>query len=429
MTSTVNRAATALRRSFAIEAIVATAIALTLLAVWFREPLTTRRIELGPQSQGKLFYAYNYGDQPTGGNSTVTADPKNPLALSCLLGSAYEWPYCGLGLLFDLTHQGKGFDLSGYGSIALHLSYQGSATYIRVAIKDHDPRYRALRTMADKVNEATYPVRNGDQLITLNLADFAVAEWWKNETHASGELARPSFRNVIAMELIAGNDGKTGLQQMRIEGISITRQIVSAQLWYGAIAACWLLLIGGILLFRRRQMASLRKSSEDALRTSEQLYRGIMQASTDAIVLLDSDGYVHLVNDAAFEAMELDSAERVLDKHWTRLWRDESGRMVSEHLERAERDGTSRFRAFCATSKGTPKWWDVVIAAMYDEDGALKGMLTISRDITREREKSEQLQWASMTRSPSSPTAAHSRRGSRPRSRARRNRATRSVCC
>jgi diguanylate cyclase (GGDEF)-like protein/PAS domain S-box-containing protein len=395
VTGFVNRGANALRRTFAIEAIVATAIALTFLAVWFREPLTTRRIELGPQSQGKLFFAYNYGDQPSGGNSTVTADPDDPLALSCVLRPAYEWPYCGLGLLFDLNHQGKGFDLGSYESIALRLSYRGSASYIRVAIKDHDPRYRALPTTADKINQATYPVHNGDQLITLSLADFAVAEWWRNQTHASGELARPSFRNVIAMELIAGNDGKTGVQTMRVEAISIKRQIVSAQQWYGAIAGFWLLLIAGILLFRRRQIASLRKSSEDALRTSEQLYRGIMQASTDAIVLIDSTGHVTLVNDAAFEAMELDSAERVLGKHWTRLWRDDSGRMVAEHLERAERDGTSRFRAFCATSRGTPKWWDVVIAAMYTEDGALKGMLTISRDITREREKSEQLQWAS----------------------------------
>ena len=395
MRGILNRGATALRRAFAIEAVVATAIALTFLAVWFREPLTTRRIELAPQSQGTLFYAYHYGDQPSGGDSTVTADPDNPLALSCVLGPAYEWPYCGVGLLLDLDHRGKGVDLSSYGSIALHLSYQGSASYIRVAIKDHDPRYRSLPTTADKINQATYPVRNGDQLITLSLADFAVAEWWRDQTHASGELARPSFHNVIAMELIAGNDGKTGLQTMRIERITITRQIVSAQFWYGAIAACWLLLVAGILLFRRRQIAALRKASEAALRTSEQLYRGIMQASTDAIVLVDSEGRVKLVNDAAFEAMELDCAERVLGKHWTRLWRDESGRMVAEHLERAERDGTSRFRAFCATSKGTPKWWDVVIAAMYDEDGALKGMLTISRDITREREKSEQLQWAS----------------------------------
>ena len=165
--------------------------------------------------------------------------------------------------------------------------------------------------------------------------------------------AATALRRSFAVEAIVATAILLTLLAARFrDAISTEHHIAGTQLWYAAIGGCWLLLIGGILLVRRRQIASIRKASEDALRTSEQLYRGIMQASTDAIVLLDSEGYVKLVNDAAFEAMELDSAERVLGKHWTRLWRDESGRMVADHLERAEKDGTSRFRAFCATSRG-----------------------------------------------------------------------------
>ena len=384
-----------LRGAFAVEAIVATALALTLAAAWFREPLTTRTMEFGPKSQGKAFFAYDYADGPSGGTSVVERDSRDPLALRCTLNPTYEWPYCGLGLLFDLRHQGRGIDLTGYDEIKLRLTYEGSAGVFRFAIKDHDPRYRVLAATTDKVNQATYTVRNGEQVIPMSLADFAVAEWWKDQTKASGELARPSFANVIALEFIAGNDGKTGLQQFRVERISFRRHLVSAEAWYGGIAGLWIALIASILLFRRRQMRGMRQSANDALRASEQLYRGILQSSTDAIVLLNSQGYVELVNDAAFEAMELDSAERVLGKHWTRLWQDESGQLVGEALEKAERDGTARFRGFCATSKGTPKWWDVVIAAMRHDDGTLKGMLTIARDVTREREKSEQLKWAS----------------------------------
>jgi diguanylate cyclase (GGDEF)-like protein/PAS domain S-box-containing protein len=374
---------------------VALGLALTITAVWFRGPLTTRTLELGPDAQGKSFFAYNYGDQPSGGASTVEADPKDPLALSCRLSPAYQWPYCGLGLLFDRDHHGRGIDLTGYGEIELNLAYRGSAGLMRFVLKDHNTRYSTLAAAADKVNQATYAVHQGDQIIPLSLADFAVAEWWRSETGASGELARPSFGNITAMELIAGNDGKTGPQQFRIERISFRRQIVSAEHYYAAIAVCWVLLIACILLFRRRQLRGMRQSAEQALRASEQLYRGILQASTDAIVLLNDRGYVELVNDAAFEAMELDCAERVLGKHWTRLWRDESGQLVGEELEKAERGGTARFRGFCATSKGTPKWWDVVIAAMRHADGSLQGMLTIARDVTGEREKSEQLKWAS----------------------------------
>ena len=48
--------------------------------------------------------------------------------------------------------------------------------------------------------------------------------------------------------------------------------------WYAGIALSWLLLIASILLFRRRQLRGMRRSAEQALRASEQLYRGIMQA-------------------------------------------------------------------------------------------------------------------------------------------------------
>jgi diguanylate cyclase (GGDEF)-like protein/PAS domain S-box-containing protein len=384
-----------LRAACAVETIVAAALALTVAAVWLREPLTTRTLEFAPESQGTAFFAYHYGDGPSGGASIVEADPEKPLSLRCILSPIYQWPYCGLGLLFDRDHQGRGIDFTGYGEIKLRLSYKGSAGFIRLVLKDHDPRYAALAAASDKVNQAVYPVRNGDQIIPVNLADFAVAEWWKDQTRASGELARPSFTNVTAVELIAGNDGKTGLQEFRIDEISFRRQAVSAEGWYTGLALCWVALIGSILLFRRRQLRGMRHSADEALRASEQLYRGIMQASTDAIVLLNDQGNVELVNDAAFEAMELDCADRVLGRHWTRLWRDESGDLIGAELEKAERDGTARFRGFCATSKGTPKWWDVVIAAMRHDDGRLKGMLTIARDVTGERERSEQLQWAS----------------------------------
>ena len=383
-----------IRGTFAVEALVGVAIVLTCGAVLFREPLTSRTVEWTATSEGKAFYAYSYADQGNGGTSTAVLD-SHALTLRCDLRPTYQWPYCGLGLLFDRDHQAHGIDLDTYRRVKLHLTFSGSGTMIRLALKDHDPRYRALASADDKVNQASYPVRNGEQTLRLSLDDFAVADWWKDKTRASGELARPSFANVVALEAVAGSDGKLGPQMIRIDRISFTRQLVSAETWFGAIAAFWLFLMAIILLLRRRQMRALRDSAARALEASEQLYRGILQASADAIVFLNPSGFVDLVNDAALRSMELEAAEQVVGKHWTRLWRDDSGKLVAEHLQVAERDGTSRFRGFCATSKGAPKWWDVVIAAMRNEDGSLKGMLTISRDVTNEREKSEQLEWAS----------------------------------
>ena len=379
------------RRASAGEWAIAIAIALTIFAVVFREPLATRTIEVGPQSAGKAFDFYTYGDKSAGGTSTAEFGPRKPLSWSCMLRPTYAWPYCGFGLLFDRTHEGRGLDLSQYRNINLRLVFHGSAKLVRLSLKNHDPHYQA-----DKVNEATVAIRDGEQNLPVTLDDFAVAEWWKNETKASGDLAHPSFENVVALEIINGSDGQLGRQDFRIERISFEREIVSVQTWYGAIALCWTVFIASLLFFRRRQITAMRQSAEQTLKDSERLYRGILEASTDAIVLLNPDGYVQLVNDSAVAAMELDRADRVVGKHWTRLWRDESGEAVARALQRAESSKSAvRFREFCATSKGTPRWWDVVVAPMHNDDGSPKAILTISRDVTSDRQKSEQLKWAS----------------------------------
>src|SRR3546814_6549088 len=44
------------------------------------------------------------------------------------------------------------------------------------------------------------------------------------------------------------------------------------------------------------------RAAEAALRASELLYRGVLEASADCIEIIDLDGQVHLVNSQALEA-------------------------------------------------------------------------------------------------------------------------------
>ena len=389
------RACRILRWAVSVEMMVAAAIALTAFAIAYREPLTRDALEFGPEAVGQAFDSYSYDDSSNGGSSTVAFDHRRPFAWTCDLRPKSQWPYCGFGLLFDRDQSGRGIDLRGYERIDLKLVYRGDGKMIRVALKDRDPRYQSLDKPLDKVNQASFPIRNGAQTVPLTLGDFTVAEWWKDQTMAPAELARPSFRNIVSMEIITGSDGKLGPQQFRIERISVERHLVSTEAWFAGIALCWMVLISVMMLHRRRQIARLKRSAEQALRESERLHRGILQASTDMVVLLDPDGRVEFVNGAGVEAMELNDAGLVLGKHWSRLWRDESASVVAAALDRTARGETARFRAFCKTSKGTPKWWDVVMAPMLDDQRNLKGLLTISRDVTQEREQSDQLRWAS----------------------------------
>lgn len=389
------RCFSAVRRTMSVESIVAIAVALTLAATFFREPLTSDNLVITPALVGSTIESYTFDDRTNGGASRVAADSKTPLKWTCALSTRFAYPYCGFGVSLDAKAKGHGLDLSGYESIDLKLDYEGAANAVRVLLKDQNPQYLIQGKSVDKPNQASFPVRKGGQVIPMNLADFGVADWWKEATRAAPKVARPSFGNIVAFEIVTGADSGPGVQRIQIRQMTFHHHWISAQAWFGAIALCWLALIVSMLLYRRRQIEAIQRAGETALRESERLYRGILESTSDAVIVLDPAGDVRLVNNAGIAAMEFGSAEEVAGRHWTRIWRGESTEAVGAALNEAAKGKTSRFRVHCATSAGTPKWWDVVVAPILCDSGALKALLTTSRDITGEREKSDQLKWAS----------------------------------
>lgn len=372
--------------------LIALALIASAAAVFEREALTKETVEFGPAVNGKAYYAYTFADASDGGQSSISTSPSDPLSWRCVLRSGEAWPYCGFGLLFDTKHRGRGFDFSRYEGLTINLAYQGAGRLIRVSLKNDDGLNSRFSSKAEQV---TLPVRQGDQPLEVKFSDLAVPDWWKDRTRASGEHARPALGNIIALEVISGADGVPGPQVFRVRSVTFERQILSIEAFYSIMAASWFMLIAAILLCKRRQMRLIRRSAQETLRTSEQLHRGILEATTDMIVLLSPEGMVELVNGPGVKSMELESANQAVGKHWTRLWRDPSAVRVQHGLDEAAAGKTARFRAYCSTSRGTPKWWDVVVAPMNHSDGRLKGLLTISRDISEERAKSERLKWAS----------------------------------
>jgi diguanylate cyclase (GGDEF)-like protein/PAS domain S-box-containing protein len=133
----------------------------------------------------------------------------------------------------------------------------------------------------------------------------------------------------------------------------------------------------------------------EALKASERLHRGFLEASADCICILSPDGRIEFTNAPGLRAAEIDSLDDIRGKHWTQFWQRKSGAMITGALARAKAGDTVRFRSFCPTAKGSPRWWDVVLTPMPDESGTVKGLLAICRDVTSDREKSEQLKWAS----------------------------------
>jgi len=106
--------------------------------------------------------------------------------------------------------------------------------------------------------------------------------------------------------------------------------------------------------------------------------------SRDCVKVLDIAGKIVSFNDDGLRIMEIDHLDQVLGAFWTDLWPADLRSLAVEGLTTAKLNGVSSFRAPCPTAKGTPKWWDVTIAAI---SGLAPTFVVISRDVTDQHAK------------------------------------------
>ena len=125
-----------------------------------------------------------------------------------------------------------------------------------------------------------------------------------------------------------------------------------------------------------------RKRAEEVLRQSEEFRKQVLESSRDCIKVLDLNAQILYINAGGLCLLEIDDLTPYLNTNWVNFWQDESRQKVEAAIAVAKSKETSRFLGFCLTAKGTPKWWDVIVTPMLDQEGQVNQLLATSRDIT-----------------------------------------------
>lgn len=109
----------------------------------------------------------------------------------------------------------------------------------------------------------------------------------------------------------------------------------------------------------------------------------LFQVSLDCIKVVSLDGYIVQVNPGAADALELENVDDICGEKWVELWPEESRLVVLDAIAGATRGERVQFAAFCPTAKGTPRWWDVIVSPVSNNDsGEIQRLLAVSRDVT-----------------------------------------------
>jgi len=130
---------------------------------------------------------------------------------------------------------------------------------------------------------------------------------------------------------------------------------------------------------------------EQELRASEERFRLLVEGTKDyAIFMLDPEGKVVTWNPGAERAKGY-RADEIIGRHFSCFYpEDEVRRGIPQRmLETANAEGRSEDIGWRVRKDGSQFWADVVITALRDEAGRLKGFSKITRDITEQKQAEE----------------------------------------
>lgn len=145
---------------------------------------------------------------------------------------------------------------------------------------------------------------------------------------------------------------------------------------------------GVVLTFRD---ISERKAAEVALRMSEEFNRTVLESSPDCVNVLDAEGCLLMMNKRGLALMEIDDFSPLYGQPWTQVWPEACAQKIQETLGAARRGAIDHFQGFCPTVKGTPKWWDVIVAPVHHTLGEFTRFVVVARDITESKRAEELL--------------------------------------
>jgi PAS domain S-box-containing protein len=136
-----------------------------------------------------------------------------------------------------------------------------------------------------------------------------------------------------------------------------------------------------------------RKAQEEALRKSEERFRLLVEAVSEyAIFMLDPNGYV-LTWNAGAQRIKGYTADDIIGQHFSRFYPAdaiESGWPEYE-LQEAVEHGSFEDEGWRIRKDGSRFWASVIITALRDDSGQLRGFSKVTRDLT-DRKRTEALE-------------------------------------
>jgi PAS domain S-box-containing protein len=249
-------------------------------------------------------------------------------------------------------------------------------------VDDHAPNLLALRVILEDLGAELVECRSGEAALQkIEHTEFAVVLLDVRMPGLSGfetaqRIRELDRRHRLPIIFLSANDVDTPLLE---EGYEL-----------GAVDFLVKPLIPVIVRAKVREFVEMWHAQQRARREAEQLRLLVDSARDYAIFLLTPDGHVATWNPGAQRIKQYSAAE-IIGQHFSKFYPpDAIARDWPAHeLRVAASEGRFEDEGWRIRKDGTQFWANVIITALRDDEGVLRGFSKITRDMT-ERKRNEE---------------------------------------
>ena len=217
------------------------------------------------------------------------------------------------------------------------------------------------------------------------------SDHWRTDFRLSGDISQRSLYETFREVPESWNDQLLTIEKGDEEFI---RRLDGTGDWVKWEAQPWTTSageIGGIIIFT--EILSSRKWAKSALRQREQNFQLLVEGVKDyAIIKLDTNGHVVSWN-AGAERIKGYQLEEIVGQHFSYFYPPEDIELgkPEQNLELAAKLGRCEKEGWRVRKDGTRFWANVVITALHDREGNLRGFSKVTQDITERKQQEESL--------------------------------------
>lgn len=188
------------------------------------------------------------------------------------------------------------------------------------------------------------------------------------------------------------NELDTALREGRVEDEGWRIRKDGTRFWANTIITLLREPNGTIVGFGKvtRDMTA-RRDAEELVRQNNEIFQLLVASVRDyAIFMLDPQGNIATWN-AGAQRIKGYKPEEIIGSHFSRFYpeEDKKNHKPERELEIAARDGSVEDEGWRIRKDGSRFWANVVITAVHDAHGELRGFAKVTRDITERKEAEE----------------------------------------